>query len=64
MKKVPMSIYYDNMADVLHLSFGKNRAAISVEVNDGDDFVRVEPFTDKVVGFTILNFKERFMENE
>ena len=53
-------IDYDKMADVLYISFGAPKAAISDEVDDGD-FVRVDPFTDEIVGITLLDFKERYL---
>ena len=53
------NINYDSGADVLYVSFGKPKAAICVEVNDGD-LVRVDVYTDKIVGITILDFKKRY----
>ena len=50
---------YDKEADVLYISFGPAKKGIAVEVDDGD-FVRVDPFSDEVVGVTILDFSERF----
>lgn len=58
--KQALDIDYDKTADVLYVSFGKPKRAICVEVNDGD-LVRVDPFTDRVVGVTILDFKRRYM---
>ncbi len=56
-------IDYDKMADVLYVSFGEPRAAISDEVDAGD-LVRIDPYTDEIVGITLLDFKERyFIEN-
>ena len=60
LKDIDLKISYDEEADVLYISFGKPRPGIAVEVNDGD-FVRVDPYTDRVVGITILDFRERFM---
>ena len=51
-------IDYDDSADVLYISFGNPRPGIAVEVNDGD-LVRVDPYTDEIVGITLLDFKER-----
>ena len=62
-KNLNLQIDYDDGADVLYISFGKPRAAISKEVSVGD-FVRIDPFTDEVVGVTILDFKERYMSSE
>jgi uncharacterized protein YuzE len=54
-----LTFSYDNSADVLYISFGPARKGIAVEVDDGD-FVRVDPYSDEVVGITILDFSERF----
>ena len=47
-----LEVSYDETVDVLYLSFGTPRPGIAVEVHDGV-FVRVDPFTDEVVGVTI-----------
>lgn len=50
--------FYDKEGDVLDISIGKPIKAISKEV--GDDIVdRLDPKTNKIVGFTILNLKRR-----
>jgi uncharacterized protein YuzE len=59
MAKEPLNVFYDRKGDVLYISIGAPKAAISKEV-DNDVLVRVLPETDEVVGFTILNFAERF----
>ena len=43
----------------MYISIGSPKEAISKEVND-DILVRVQPETEEIVGFTILNFAERF----
>ena len=53
-------IRYDSKSDVLYISCGKPRPAIAFEVKAGD-LVRIDPYTDEVVGITILNFRERYM---
>jgi len=53
-------IEYDNKSDVLYISCGKPRPGIAVEVKAGD-LVRIDPYTDEVVGITIMNFRERYM---
>lgn len=58
--KQTLNIDYDSTADILYVSFGKPKPAICVEVNDGD-LVRVDAYTDKVVGITIIDFKKRYM---
>ena len=50
---------FDKKADVLDISIGKPVKAISREIED-DFFVRVDPKTKKVVGFSILNFEKWF----
>ena len=46
---------YDKEGDILDIALGRPRAAISREIDD-DVFVRLDPKTKKVVGFSILNF--------
>ncbi len=52
-------IEYDRAADVLYISFGETRPAIAVDVGEGD-LVRIDPFTDEIVGITLLDFKDRY----
>lgn len=52
-------LYYDRDADVLYLSIGEPRNAISREVGD-DVLLRVDPETGVVVGMTIINLSTRF----
>jgi uncharacterized protein YuzE len=54
-----LRFFFDREADILYLSLGKPRAAISKEVGD-DIVVRVDPKTQRVVGCTILNLTKRF----
>ena len=49
-----LEVSHDKTADVLYLSFGTPRPGIAVEVHDGI-FVRVDPFTDVVVGITVMD---------
>ena len=53
---------FDKEADVLDISIGKPTKAISKEIED-DFFVRVDPETQKVVGFSILNFEKWFKKD-
>tara|TARA_Y100000310_G_C20445832_1_gene698353 strand:- start:312 stop:545 length:234 start_codon:yes stop_codon:yes gene_type:complete len=48
---------FDKESDVLDISIGKPTKAISREIED-DFFVRVDPKTEKVIGFSILNFEK------
>lgn len=52
-------VLYDKESDVLYLSIGDPRSAISREIGD-DVLLRVDPDTDEVVGLTILNLSARF----
>lgn len=54
-----MRIDYDTNSDVLYLSYGEPREAISDEITDGV-LVRRDFETDEVVGVTILDFLYRF----
>ena len=53
-------VNYDDSVDVLYVSFGELRPGLAKEINSGD-FVRVDPYTDEVVGVTILDFHDRFV---
>ena len=53
---------FDKESDVLDISIGKPTKAISKEIED-DFFVRVDPKTQKVIGFSILNF-EKWLKSE
>lgn len=48
----------DEERDVLDISIGRPVRAFSNEIDD-DFFVRLDPRTNKIVGFSILNFKKR-----
>ncbi len=52
-------LFYDKDADVLYVSIGKPRPAISREVGD-DVLLRVDPDSGDVVGMTIINLSSRF----
>lgn len=54
---------FDREADILDISVGTPKKAISREVND-DFFVRIDPKTKKVVGFSILNFGKWFKDEK
>lgn len=56
-KKIIFS--YDKKGDLLDISLGKARKAISSEVED-DFFVRKDIKSGEVVGFSILNFEKWF----
>lgn len=50
---------YDDEGDILDVSIGDPEKAISNEVED-DFFLRVNPVSGEVVGFSILNFRKWF----
>lgn len=52
---------YDNENDVLYFHFEKPKEAVSVEIADGV-FARLDPNTDEVVGFTILDLRKKTLE--
>lgn len=57
-KEQVMQISYDREADVLYLSVGEPRRAISREIGD-DVVLRIDPDTGAVVGLTVLNLSTR-----
>ena len=54
-----MMFWFDKEGDVLDISIGKPKEALSKEIGD-DILLRINPETKEVVGFTILNFEKRF----
>jgi hypothetical protein len=50
--------HYDKEGDILEVSLGKPRKAISEEL-ENDVVVRRDPKTKEAVGLTILNFEKR-----
>jgi len=56
-----MRIFYDRKGDVLYISIDTPREAISKETED-DILIRMDPMTHEIIGFTILNFAERFSD--
>jgi uncharacterized protein YuzE len=53
-----MQLTYDREADVLYISIGAPRRAVSREIGD-DVLLRVDPDTGKIVGLTVLNLSTR-----
>jgi uncharacterized protein YuzE len=53
-----MQMTYDREADVLYVSLGAPRRAVSREIGD-DILLRVDPDTNEVVGLTVLNLSTR-----
>jgi len=56
-----MRISYDKEGDILDVSLGEPGAAISKEIDD-DFFVRLNPDTDEILGFSVINFEKWFEE--
>lgn len=54
-----MQLFYDDEGDVLYLSVGDPRPAVSEELGD-DVLLRHDIETGEVVGLTVLNFSARF----
>jgi len=52
---------YDSKGDVLDISIGKPKSAISEEIAD-DFYVRIDEKTKDIVGFMILNFNKQFKQ--
>lgn len=52
-------ISYDKEGDILDISLGLPREAISEEIED-DLLVRLDPATREVVGFSVINFEKWF----
>lgn len=52
-------LFYDREGDILYLSVGEPREAISREIGD-DVLLRLDPDSEEVIGLTILNLSSRF----
>ncbi len=52
---------YDDEGDILDVSLGDPEEATSKEVED-DFFLRVNPISGEVVGFSIINFRKWFKD--
>jgi uncharacterized protein YuzE len=58
-----IKFYYDKKNDILDISVGRPKKAISKELGN-DILVRVLPRTNKIVGLMVLNFERRFSKTE
>jgi len=56
-----IKIAYDDEGDILDISIGDPEKAIYKEV-ENDLFLRVNPASGEVVGFSILNFRKWFKD--
>ena len=61
MGKKELRLVYDSEGDVLDVSVGEPREAVSREVDD-DFFIRLDPKSEEVIGFSILNFEKWFQK--
>lgn len=52
-----MRFFYDEDGDVLDISVGKPKKAVSQEI--GNDIIVRKSRSGKIIGFTILNFEKR-----
>ena len=52
---------YDEEADVLYLSIGKPRKAMSMDVGEGT-IIRYDEDTKEVVGVTLIGLRNRFLK--
>jgi len=53
--------FYDKDSDVMDISLGKPKIAISEEADD-DIIVRIDPRSREIIGFTIINFTNVFLK--
>lgn len=58
-----IKFYYDKKNDILDISVGRPRRAISKELGN-DILIRVLHRTNKIVGLTVLNFEQRFSKTD
>lgn len=63
MAKKSLNLNYDPETDILHLSFGSAKKAVSIE-REPEVFVRVEPKSGEIVGLTVLGFKNHFLKEK
>jgi len=53
-----IKVLYYKPSDELNILIGEPRDSVLMEIGD-EIYVRLDPQTDRVLGFTILNFEER-----
>mgnify|MGYP001580814389 CR=1 FL=1 len=56
-----LRISYDNISDVLYISFGEPQFGIDEEIDNGV-YLRVNPQTSKPNGLMIIDFEKRFSQ--
>lgn len=57
-ERVDTIMHYDPEADVLYVSFGEPKPAEGLDIGD-NTILKVDPDTQEVVGFTLLNVTKR-----
>lgn len=55
--------HYDAAADTYHVAYGPPAPAVTVRDPERDVFVRVDPESEAVLGFSIPNFKQWHIEH-
>ncbi len=55
-----LTLHFDPNNDVLYCSLGDPKEAIGMEAGDGI-IVRLDPETDELVGFTVLDVARHFL---
>ena len=63
MENKELDIDYDELSDVLYISFGKPKPAFGTKVGDGQ-IIRTDQDTGEVCGITIFDFKKIYMDKE
>ena len=58
-----MDINYDNIANVLYISFGKPEPCVAEEIGNGG-FIRRSIQDNEITGITILDFNARLNQGE
>ena len=62
-KNKGLRLSYDKDADVLYVSVGPPKPAICETLNNGV-VVRYDEKTDRIIGFTVIDFIKRFSAKE
>ena len=55
-----LRVLYDPENDILYISLGEPRSALSLPDDEGLLLVRVDPQTREVIGLTILDYEQQF----
>ena len=52
-----VNLSYDEISDTLYITFGKNREAVGIALNE-DFLLRIDPNTHAPIGLTVLNYRQ------